>query len=253
MARTLLALLLAGAGGCIIVDEPGSASPRRRTRDRWDEEWDRAVRQPLPKGNVRVTIDSFEFETIDRTVFEAALRYKDSNATIQMGSLTGVNGLLLFAAKDGFTGAFRAETSRARRIRTTQQFLPVMVGSRGRFEVLASIPLVRTIIIPIYGGGAAVVRTYEERVTGSGFEVAVHGEDERGVDLELTPYFNREADGDALIVTELRSRFTAVPGRPYVLMADRRRETAFAQTFFAAHAGERRLQVIKVLTVDVGR
>lgn len=243
--------------GCLIVDESGagSRSPSRPRPNRrgGDDAWDRAIRQPLPPGNLRITIDTFEFEAVDRTVFEAALKYQDPNATVAAGGLSGANGLLLFAAKGNFTAAFRAEVSRTRRVGSTQQFLTLMTGGRGRFDVLQSEPVSRLVLIPLYGGGAAVVRTIQERVTGSGLEVQVHSAGPEGVDLELAPYFTRAVDGGALLLHELKTRFTAIPGRPHAILADRRTDAAFAQNFFSMHVGTRRLEVVKVLTVDVGK
>jgi hypothetical protein len=251
--KTWLPLALAALSGCIVADDPHAGPSSRPRRDRHgDDAWNRALRQPLPPGNVRVTIDTLEFEAIDRTVFEAALRYKDPNVTVQIGGLSGRNGLLLFAAKGNFTAAFRAESPKMRRTGTRQEFLTLMPGSRGRLQVLQSEPVSRLVLIPLYGGGAAVVRTIQERVTGSGLEVQVHSAAPDGVDLELMPYFTRAVDGGALLVTELNTRFVAAPGQPYAILADRRTEAAFAQTFFSVASGTRRLEVIKVLTVQVG-
>lgn len=236
------ALLLALPAACIPPEYD------RRRPDPWRE----AQRQPLPPGNVRLTIDRIETDVTDRRAFEIALQYRDDSVTVQAGHLTGPNGLLVFAARNGLQAALRASHSRTRRRRLTRQFLVLMEGGEASFDVIQQRPVVWDVVIPLHLG-AVVVRTLRERITGTGMRVAVRGVGPRGVDLEITPYLRRASDGRELRIEELKTRLLLEPGRPYVFMMEGRQGSDFAAGFLSFGSGTRRTQVIQVLTVETSR
>ena len=98
-----------------------------------------------------------------------------------------------------------------------------------------------------------VATTVREQVTGSGLFLKVHRADQKSVDAELLPYFRRAKDGSALVIEELRTRVTLVPGVPYVVSSFQDHKNSFGHSFLTYSRGGRKRQITQVITAQVGK
>jgi len=243
-----LGLLLAGCTFMEPYDEPPQREEPRPTKPLLPY----GTFGQLPPGNVMLGIETFETDETDRTVVEAAVRYRVRNIDVQAGSLGGRNGLTIWGAKGGLSGALRVAASRSKSSRTTQQSLMVAEGRHGSFQVLQVRPEPWLVVIPIFRG-VVLATTVREQVTGSGLFLKVHRADEKSVDAELLPYFRRAKDGSALAIEELRTRVTLVPGVPYVVSSFQDHKNSFGHSFLTYSREGRKRQITQVLTVQVGK
>lgn len=232
--------------GCYTNDPHAGGDDLRR-----GDLWSRYADAPLPEGAVRVNIERLETEATDRSVIEAALRYRDEDVRVDVGRLGGRNGLRVIAVRGDFTAAIRIDKSSTRRRNTQETFIVLMPGADASLQLLETRPEPWLVVFPVWGGVAQGV-TFRERVTGTGLFVRVRSATESAVDVELTPYFNRARDGRAIKITELRTRVTLRPGVPYVVAADRTADNSVAQGLLYRRSEDRTTESIQVLTVEVG-
>lgn len=229
----------------------GNRTGNGGTQSRTTPEWEQARHAQVLPGHVRVVIDRFELETMDQDAFDLALRYRDENIDVSAGGLGGRNGITIAATRGGFSAALRYDQQHSRTRTMTQQFLLLMAGGEASFEVLHVEPVPRTVAFPIYGG-VAIVRTVETQVTGSGMAVRVLSSTPQQVDVELTPYFHGARRGESVVLTELRTRLTLIPGVPYVIAGNRQDTNNFASAFLSFRSQRGYGEVIHVLTVERG-
>lgn len=230
MKRILWALLI--LAGCY--------EPRRREPDPWEK----YSNQPVPEGNVRIRVNYFEFDAVEREAYAAAARYKGEDVVVTAGDISA-NGVGVWAVRAAFLSEMR--TTR----RDQEQFLLVADGFEGQMHVVESSPMPVTHVIPIYGG-AAIVRTIEQVVTGSGMYVKPQTQSDGSVLVELTPYVSyREGRGFSTIrITELSVTLRVKPGQPVVILAHEEREQSFGAAFFSARSSRGLRRVLQVLTVE---
>ncbi len=211
------------------------------------------LEEPLPDGPgrmVRIDLERFAVEAADSTAFDLAVRYRDDRLTAGAGDLGGSNGLVVIGAGAQLAAGLRTHRARGVAHETTSQFLVLMEGGEASFEATESTPVVRDVVIPVYRG-AVVVRTIQDQVTGSGFRVRVRRATAQGIDVELTPYFHRARRGEALFVTELSTRLTLAPGRPYAILAERAAGSTMASALLSYRQDDRMMQSVLVLTARV--
>lgn len=215
---------------------------------------DEIARMPIPRGNIRVTIDTFEFLDRDTAAFDLAVRYRDPNVGIGIGELYRTNGLIAFAAQKNFVAAFRAQSSKFRSSKHTSSFLVMADQSESRLEVLEKMPVPMLHVIPIYNG-AVLVRSVEYRVLGSGLYVRPVSIGPASVQLEVTPFLATEDAGAPSItrITELTTRMVAEDGRPYVIMGSNEQAQSVGAAMFSYRSQTTMRRLLQVLTVDIGK
>ncbi len=255
MTRTIgFCVLAALAWGC---ESPPGADRPRAPREPWAtaEMWKDAANQPLPPGVVRVKIERYEVDERDRQAIEAAIRYRDEQVDVSAGGLTGRNGLMIFAAESGVSGALRVRDDSRYTRRSSSQFLLLNEGTRGSLQMIEQSYRPWRVVVPVWRG-AVVVRTIRAEVTGTGMFVTVSKATPGAVTVRLTPYFDRRRaagrENGRIVINELQTTLTVVPGRPYVIMQDQRHDHALARGLLSHRSDEAHAQVIVVLTVDVG-
>lgn len=229
MRRILLVVLLAAC-----------YEPRPREPDPWEK----YANQPVPAGNLRVRINTFEFEASEREAYGLAARYKSGDVVVTAGDISA-NGVGVWAVRAAFVSEMR--TTR----RDQEQFLLMADGTEGQMHVVESSPMPVTRVIPIYNG-AVIVRTIEQVVTGSGMYVRPESQSDGTVLVEATPYVSyREGRGISTIrLTELSVTLRVRPGQPVVILAHEEAEESFGAAFFSARSSRGLRRVLQVLTVE---
>ncbi len=237
-----LTLLLSA---CVVED--------RRRRE--DDEWDRAANYRVPKGNIKVNIETWEFSERDREAFDIALRYRDSKVDVGVGTVYGPNGLILFGAQRNFSAAFRASTSRSTSRRYWNQFIVTTENSDAQLNVIQQVPMPALTIIPVYSG-AVIVRNYQYRVTGSGLYVRPLSIGQSSVQLELTPFLSYQEENNpygSVRITELTTRVVAQDGVPYVIMGSTEHNQTVGGALFTYRSQTEVRRILQVLTVEIGK
>jgi hypothetical protein len=237
MRKIAVLILGALAGGCYDFAE---ASRR-------EDPFERYANLPPPPGNLRVTVEHYEFEAADAAAFDLALRYRDNGVTLAGGSVYGPNGAIAFAGVRAFSAAFRAESRKFRSRDFRTFFLLVADGHEAELHVLTALPGTSTVVVPVYDG-AVVIRRYEFIPVGTSLLVKPTKKGEV-VDLEITPVISDRASG-AVRITELSTHLTVEPGRPTVLMSHEERRDTFGAFFFSRRAGSTTRRVLQVVTVE---
>ena len=232
--RFLPLLLLAG---CLDYNEE-----RRR-----DDPFDRYERMGVGAGNIKVTVEQFEFDAADTAAFDAAFAYRDGNIAVGGGAIFGGNGATVFAGTRNFIAAFRADTEKYRSRTYNKTFQVVADGYEAQLQVVDRLTTSVTVVIPIYSG-TVLVKTYNVIPTGTMLAIKPR---KRGniVDLEVTPVF-AERKGESVQVVELTTHLTVEVGRPYVIMAHEEAKESFGSAFFSRRAGSSTRKIMQVLTVE---
>jgi hypothetical protein len=227
---------------CVMNDRP--------RRDPMDDYY----RMPIPRGNIKVNIDTFEFLDRDTDAFDLALRYRDSSVSAGIGDIYRTNGLIAFAAQKNFVAAFRAQSTKFRSSRHTTSFLVMANESEGRLQVFEQAPVPVLHVIPIYSG-AVLVRTVEYRVLGSGLYVRPVSVGPTSVQLEVTPFLSYEDAGAPSItrIVELTTRMVAEDGRPYVIMGSNDQSQSVGAAMFSYRSQTTSRRMLQVLTVEIGK
>jgi hypothetical protein len=232
--------------GCVVED-------RRSSReDRFPEPQTYRV----PKGNIGILVETYDFSEKEREAFDAALRYRDSSVEVGAGGVYGPNGMMLFGAQRNFSAAFRAQTSRTSSRRYTSNYLMTMENSEAQLISVdqAAVPTVH--VIPIYNG-AVFVRSAEYRVTGSGMVVRPLSIGGTSAQVELTPfvsYVEKEHPGaDVVRLTELTTRVVVEDGRPYVIMSTSEQAQSVGTALFSYRGQSGARRILQVLTVTIGK
>ncbi|MDA0840732.1 MAG: hypothetical protein O3B01_29710 [Planctomycetota bacterium] len=246
---SLFALFLSG---CLPVEPYEDAYETRPKQQPIRELPDSPFRtNRVPPGNVSLSIETFEVEAKNRELIELALRYRDNNVKVGVGALGGKNGLVIYGAKGGLSGAMRATASSSSTNHVTTQSLLVAIGSYGVFKALRSEIGIRTIQIPVYRG-TVVISTILERVTGSGLGVKIYTADNEQVDAEVMPFFRRSRDGSVLGITQLKTRIMLIPGNTYVLMSHEDSSQTLGNALLTYERNGQRRKIIQLVTARVG-
>ena len=231
--RFLPLLLLAG---CIDFRE-----------ERREDPFDRYERMPVGEGNIKITVELFEFDVEEATAFDAAFALRDRNVVVAGGGIFGNNGATVMAGGRDFVAAFRAQTEKYRSRSYTRTFQLVADGYEASLSVVDRVAAPVTFVVPITSG-AVVIRTYEVLPTGTMLSVRPKKNGPL-VDLEVTPVFMERA-GRSVRITELTTRLSVEPGRPYVIMARDEARESFGSAFFSKRHGRSSRRVMQVLTVE---
>ncbi|MDX1681816.1 MAG: hypothetical protein R3336_01735 [Phycisphaeraceae bacterium] len=230
LSRWLLpiVLLAATATGC-----SGPRATRTTTLNDWtDRAWQQALEQPVPPGNVRVVVDRYVLEEKRLAAVRVAMRHDDP--TIKVGGATDAhsNGLNVFVARSGLTARIRAEMSQQQQRRAQRQMLLTVPGYTATVQAVRYEAEPRTLLLPVFRG-VVLVRTLQQRVTGTGLAVTVHGAAGGMVYLSLKPWVRRRDDGKAIFIEELTTRVRVPAGRPVVVMARRDQPTSIGWQLFS--------------------
>ncbi len=204
----------------------------------------RQLADAVPPGNIRVQIETYEFDTTDVAAFGVAVRYADEDVGIEGAAGWRTNGLRIFAVSANFSAEFALDTRNYKSRRNTTASLLVADGYEGSLDVVQEIPVQAVTVIPIYRG-AVVLRTLEIVPVGSGFAVRPRSVDASTVDIALTPWL-RDFRRGAIEVTELSTQLRVPVGRPIVIMQHESREQTIG-TFFFSSGARRRLMVLTVM------
>lgn len=241
MRWTLLLLALAG---CVVED-------RRR-----DDPFENAPSYRIPRGNIRVNIDTYEFSDREDQAFEAALGYRDASVDVGVGGIFRPNGLVLFAARRNFAAAFRAQTSRYSTRRYWNQFIVTAENSEARLDSIQQAPVATLHVIPVYNG-AVFVRNIEYKVLGSGFWVRPLSLGPTSAQVEITPWL-AYSDGDhpahdVVRITELSTRLVMEEGRPYVIMGSSEMVQSMGGALFTYRTTTSVRRLLQVLSIEIGK
>lgn len=212
----------------MIVLLAGCYGPERHRRT--DDEWDAARRAPVPAGNIRIQVETFEYDTAEtvRAVASGSLVAEWSS-----------NGLAVLSWDARASTNWRRDRSYTYRAAS----LLVADGTEGSFDVVQEVPVRATAVIPVYGG-AVVVRSLEIVPVGTGFNVRPKKVDASHVDLEITPWM-RDIKRGVIAVTELSTRLRVEVGQPYmILQHEAQRETL--GTFFFSRGSRRVMMILAV-------
>ncbi len=206
---TYVSLLLT-ACGCTTYSTPSHERRRQPEPVSLLEQYSNAA---VPKGNVSITIESMSVEQTDTSVLQAAVKYRGKNISATAG------GLDIYQPAPGFSAAIQAAKNRSRSTRTSKQFLMLQPGTTAQMQILQVSRVPWTTVVPVYHG-TVIVEHFREEVTGSGLTVRLISATARGLDIELTPYFNSHRNKGLIHVKELSTRVTVQANTPIVIMSD---------------------------------
>ncbi|MBI2193936.1 MAG: hypothetical protein HYU36_18320 [Planctomycetes bacterium] len=207
-------------------------------------------RNPGSVRMVQVILERVEVDSLDREAFEIALRYRDRRVAVSAGALGGRNGLILLAVNSNLAAALGAEKFHQKSRQVSQQFLMVSEGGRASFDIVQVGKVAWSVRFPVFNGDLTVT-TIEERITGTGLAVKVHGASEDFVDLELFPYLRKAGKGGLLEISELRTRVSVIPGQSYLLMSQRDNNSSAASALFSCQKEGQVREIFQTLTVQL--
>ena len=223
--------------------EPGS-SPRR---DRGRSLLEQYRNLPVPAGNVRITIERHEVVDRDAAHVRTAMRYRGPRVTVAAGHPP----VGIWHTRDGFSAAISGGRQNRGYRSSSRKFLMLQPGTEASLELLESRPQPWTVVLPVYDG-LAVVETFREEITGTGFYVTVHRAGANGVDVELTPWFHSKRHRGVLKVEELTTRVTLQPGVPAVIMADESSQHDVTRQLLSYASRNKQSELVVVMTAEVG-
>jgi hypothetical protein len=225
----------------------GCYEPRRREPDPWE----RYERGGVPEGNIRIRVETFEVDVSDGTAFDAAFRYKDDDVFVAGGDIYGSNGITVFGGNSEFLGAIRASRVGRWTRRDNENFVLVADGHEAEMHVVQSSPMAVDHVIPVYGG-AVVVRTIEQAITGSGMLVRPTSQSDGTVLVEVTPFVSHAEGGlrKTIRLVELQATLRVRPGKPVVLLSHRESRDTLGTYFFSWRSARGARKVLMVLTVE---
>ena len=238
-------LLLCGllGAGCVTMSEPG----RTRTVDRENHgALDMYLNKGhIPKGNVRIIMEVYEFSTEQRDAWSLAARYRGPRISVDVG------GLDVYSTRDGFTAAIEASRNRHTRSSKTRQFLLLRPSTSGRLQVLEIQREPWLVYLPT-SRYPTLVTTFREEVLGSGLNVRLVRASKEGVEVELTPYFISYKKRGTRYVRELATTVILQPGVPAVVMSHQDDTANLTSTLLSRQTQKSQSEVIAVLRADIG-
>ena len=122
-----------------------------------------------------------------------------------------------------------------------------MPGTSSNLQVLEIARQPWTTVVPIYNG-AVIVEEYREEVTGTGLTVHIVRAGPAGIELDLTPYFNRQRQKGVIKVNELTTRVTVQPGVPVLIMSDAGDKKSVNTGILSRHSQNDQHQTLITLT-----
>jgi len=251
--RWIVSVLLIAMTVCMSGCDDGATS-RPRQPDLISEtraEVERALRQPVPAGHVKVTVTRYELD--DRSDARRALfvRYQNPRLQAEAGAL-GAHGIEIYGVRDGLAAALSASRETSVREEAAQQFLLLLPGHPARFDVLQIRHEAWPVVIPVWRG-YEIAYTIREQVTGSGLRVQVVRAGADQVEIELLPYFHRAERRDLLEVQELATRLAVAPGATYVIASNRTSNRNFGSSLFTRRERDHSRESVILLRADVGQ
>jgi hypothetical protein len=240
-------LVLMTLASCIL---PGcQASPSARSMDQPDP-YERLIQQPLPPGNVRISLERWHLDERDSQGFESFVRSRDPKLSASVGSPPLASGLNVFALRGDVSVVLgTSQTRRTTRTRSSQ-FVVLVPGSTAWMDVVRIDPRHGAWAVTWRGGRPIRVPS----VNGSVLRVGVGRADARGVQVRLEPFLRSVAGkGGVVRIDALKTQVTLTPGVPHVIMARRDRTDSAASAWLSSRTTSGRSQVVLVMRADVGK
>lgn len=205
----------------------------------------------VPPGNVRVTVDVWEFAEADAGAFGAVAAGFDAKAPVAVGVFLKDNGIAVRAGRRDFVAWFRAEAAKFRSQSFRSGTLLIAEGHEGSFSIVRREGEAIELEVPVYHG-AVRVRTLRVLSEGSGFRVTPIPREGGQVDLRLSPWL-MNPEGRETVLAEVETRLAVEPGRPYVFFEEAVREARLGAVLLGRRSAVAERRVVMAVTVEVAR